>query len=99
MSGDFLPVPAVAEDLGVSSKTVYRMTYAGVLAAIPVGLGKTRPRVRIARAELERYKQERKQAAEATRPTLPPVTPPPPAGPVTPPPPAGPKVEPMERAA
>jgi hypothetical protein len=96
MSSTFLSVPAVAEDLDVSCKTVYRMIYAGILTAIPVGLGKTRPRVRVARTELESYKQERKQAAGAksTRPTLPPVTPPPPAGPVTPPPPPGPKVDP-----
>lgn len=53
-----LRVPAVAERLDCSPATVYRLVHANKLRPHAIGLGKSRPRVRIEESELERFIKE-----------------------------------------
>jgi excisionase family DNA binding protein len=51
----FLSVKSAAVLLDVAPITVYRLVYAGHLKAVPVGLGKKRPHVRIAESTLRTF--------------------------------------------
>lgn len=57
-----LDVNEVAAQLSVGKQTVYRLVSAGLLASVKVGLGKTKPRIRIAQSSVERFQ------ATGTRP-------------------------------
>ena len=53
MAPRLLRIPEAAEVLGCTPRQVYRMVAAGRLKVVDIGL--TKPRCRIAEAELERY--------------------------------------------
>ncbi len=53
-----LKVTAAAERLDASKATVYRLIHAGRLKPHYIGTGKSRPRVRIEAAELDRFIKE-----------------------------------------
>jgi excisionase family DNA binding protein len=50
-----LSVKTVAERLDVAPITVYRLVYAKHLRAVPIGLGKKRPHIRIAESALRAF--------------------------------------------
>lgn len=52
---DFLTIPDVAAQLGVSRSTVHRLIKSGQLKAVPWGVGSAKPRVRVLRSEVDRY--------------------------------------------
>lgn len=93
MSDRLLTVAHAAGQLDVSPMTVYRLVYAHQLTAVPVGLGKSRPRIRIRESELTAFMARGSKTPPSTPPpSRPPAQPrQPPAAPRTPPPPAGPK--------
>jgi hypothetical protein len=86
MTTNLLSVKAAALRLDASPMTVYRLLYAGLLTPHHIGLGKSRPRIRIAEPDLDAYID----STYAGKP---------PAGPGTPPPPPGPKPATPRRAA
>jgi excisionase family DNA binding protein len=51
----FLSVKTVALRLDVKPITVYRLVYAKHLTAVPIGLGKRRPHIRIAESSLRAF--------------------------------------------
>lgn len=55
---DLLTVKAAAKQIDTSPMTIYRLVYAGQLKYVTVGLGKSRPRIRIDAADLARFKKE-----------------------------------------
>jgi excisionase family DNA binding protein len=50
-----LKVTEAAARLDVHKSTIYRLIYANQLPVVPVGLGKSRPRVRISEAALDAF--------------------------------------------
>jgi len=55
MARQFLSVKNAAKRLDASAMTVYRLVYAGKLTGYPIGLGKTKPRIRIDEDELTAF--------------------------------------------
>lgn len=89
MADQLLTVKHAAERLDVAPMTVYRLIYAGLLEPRHIGLGKKKPRVRVAESELDRYiastGQSNTPKPGTPRPSTPPSSPPRPAGPANPP--------------
>ncbi len=63
-----LKVDAVAAEMQVGRMTVYRLIWAGDLPATDVGTSK-RPRLRIARADLDDFLRRRRLQPPSTRAT------------------------------
>lgn len=60
-----LTVPAAAAALGVHKQTAYRMVWAGLLPWVNVGLGKSRPRVRVRESAVKALIQSRERGVAA----------------------------------